>query len=56
VALPVRLDHLVIHVSDWERSNPFYRDVLGAELIEREGGGPQHYRSDGNLLELISYG
>jgi catechol 2,3-dioxygenase-like lactoylglutathione lyase family enzyme len=29
----VRLDHCVIHVSDWGRSNRFYRDVLGAELI-----------------------
>jgi catechol 2,3-dioxygenase-like lactoylglutathione lyase family enzyme len=32
------LDHVVIHVSDWERSNSFYRDVLGAEVIERGGG------------------
>jgi catechol 2,3-dioxygenase-like lactoylglutathione lyase family enzyme len=30
---PIRLDHCVIHVSDWERSNAFYRDVLGAELV-----------------------
>jgi catechol 2,3-dioxygenase-like lactoylglutathione lyase family enzyme/quinol monooxygenase YgiN len=30
----IELDHLVIAVSDWERSNAFYRDVLGAELIE----------------------
>ena len=29
----VRLDHCVIHVSEWGRSNRFYRDVLGAELI-----------------------
>jgi len=28
----------VIHVSDWERSNAFYRDVLGAELV-RAGAG-----------------
>jgi catechol 2,3-dioxygenase-like lactoylglutathione lyase family enzyme len=27
------LDHCVIHVSDWARSNAFYRDVLGAELV-----------------------
>jgi catechol 2,3-dioxygenase-like lactoylglutathione lyase family enzyme len=32
------LDHCVIHVSDWERSNPFYRDVIGAELVRRGGG------------------
>jgi ribonuclease HI/catechol 2,3-dioxygenase-like lactoylglutathione lyase family enzyme len=33
-----RLDHVVIAVSDWERSNTFYGDVLGAEIVEREGG------------------
>ena len=30
----VKLDHCVIHVSDWDRSNAFYRDVLGAELVK----------------------
>jgi catechol 2,3-dioxygenase-like lactoylglutathione lyase family enzyme len=34
----IRLDHCVIHVSDWERSNRFYSDVLGAELV-RVGAG-----------------
>src|SRR6266852_9024412 len=33
MALPITFDHCVVHVSDWERSNAFYRDVLGAELI-----------------------
>jgi catechol 2,3-dioxygenase-like lactoylglutathione lyase family enzyme len=28
-----RLDHCVMHVSDRRRSNAFYRDVLGAELV-----------------------
>jgi catechol 2,3-dioxygenase-like lactoylglutathione lyase family enzyme len=28
----------VIAVSDWERANAFYRDVLGAELVQRGGG------------------
>jgi catechol 2,3-dioxygenase-like lactoylglutathione lyase family enzyme len=27
------LDHCVIAVSDWERSNAFYADVLGAEVV-----------------------
>ena len=36
--LPVKLDHCVIHVSDWERSNAFYRDVMGAELVKRHVG------------------
>ena len=34
----VRIDHVVIAVSDWERSNAFYRDVLGAELVEIDRG------------------
>jgi catechol 2,3-dioxygenase-like lactoylglutathione lyase family enzyme len=34
----VKLDHCVIHVSDWERSNTFYRDVLGIELVPRGTG------------------
>ena len=34
----MKLDHLVIAVSDWERSNAFYRDVLGAELVELDRG------------------
>ena len=38
MALPVKLDHCVIHVSNWERSNAFYRDVMGAELVKREVG------------------
>jgi catechol 2,3-dioxygenase-like lactoylglutathione lyase family enzyme len=33
----VRLDHSVIAVSDWDVSNAFYRDVVGAELVP---GGP----------------
>jgi catechol 2,3-dioxygenase-like lactoylglutathione lyase family enzyme len=31
---PIKLDHCVIHVSNWEQSNAFYRDVLGAELVK----------------------
>lgn len=27
------LDHCVITVSDWTRSNAFYHDVLGAEIV-----------------------
>jgi catechol 2,3-dioxygenase-like lactoylglutathione lyase family enzyme len=33
----VRLDHVVIAVSDFARSGAFYRDVLGAEIVEAEG-------------------
>ena len=38
MAIPTRLDHCVIHVTDWARSNAFYRDVLGAELVARPAG------------------
>lgn len=32
------LDHCVIHVSDWQRSNAFYAAVLGAEVVARGNG------------------
>jgi catechol 2,3-dioxygenase-like lactoylglutathione lyase family enzyme len=34
----LKFDHCVIHVSDWERSNAFYRDVMGAEVVRRGQG------------------
>ncbi|MHB8887011.1 MAG: VOC family protein [Methylovirgula sp.] len=34
----LKLDHCVIHVSDWERSNRFYAAVLGAEILPRQNG------------------
>jgi catechol 2,3-dioxygenase-like lactoylglutathione lyase family enzyme len=33
-----RLDHCVIHVSEWTRSNKFYGEVLGAKLVARPAG------------------
>jgi hypothetical protein len=33
MALDIRLDHSVLAISDWETSNRFYRDVLGAQLV-----------------------
>jgi len=38
MAVPSKLDHCVIHVSEWVRSNAFYRNVMGAELVKREAG------------------
>lgn len=38
LAPAIHLDHCVIHVSDWARSNAFYRDVLQAEIIPRGAG------------------
>ena len=36
--MDIRFDHCVIRVSEWRRSNSFYRDVLGAELIGDPNG------------------
>jgi catechol 2,3-dioxygenase-like lactoylglutathione lyase family enzyme len=36
--MSISLDHCVIHVSDWERSNRFYHEVLQAELVPRGAG------------------
>jgi catechol 2,3-dioxygenase-like lactoylglutathione lyase family enzyme len=33
-----RLDHVVIAVTDWDRSNRFYTEILGAELVPRGEG------------------
>jgi catechol 2,3-dioxygenase-like lactoylglutathione lyase family enzyme len=33
---PVAIDHCVIAVSDWAVSNAFYRNVLGAEIDQRD--------------------
>jgi catechol 2,3-dioxygenase-like lactoylglutathione lyase family enzyme len=41
---PIRLDHVVIAVADWERSNAFYRDVCGAELVRLDEPPPTHWR------------
>jgi len=40
----------VIAVSDWERSNGFYSDVLGAELVARGSGWA--YRFGGQQLNV----
>ncbi len=34
----VALDHVVIAVSEWERANAFYGDVLGATVVPRGAG------------------
>jgi catechol 2,3-dioxygenase-like lactoylglutathione lyase family enzyme len=45
------LDHCVIAVSDWERSNRFYAEVLGAELVELDKGR-YAYRFGGQQLNV----
>jgi catechol 2,3-dioxygenase-like lactoylglutathione lyase family enzyme len=43
------LDHIVIAVSDWDRSNAFYRDVLGAELVELPRGRWAYWLANSQL-------
>ncbi len=38
MSLHLTLDHCVIHVSDWARSNTFYGGVLNAEIVARGSG------------------
>jgi catechol 2,3-dioxygenase-like lactoylglutathione lyase family enzyme len=38
MAVPTKLDHCVIKVTEWERSNKFYTQVMGAELVTRPVG------------------
>jgi catechol 2,3-dioxygenase-like lactoylglutathione lyase family enzyme len=44
------LDHCVIHVSDWERSDHFYTTVLGAEIVDTGKG--HAYRFGNGQLNL----
>jgi catechol 2,3-dioxygenase-like lactoylglutathione lyase family enzyme len=50
MSLPTRFDHCVIRVTNWERSNAFYRDVVGVEIVPRA----QHwaYRFENAQLNL----
>lgn len=41
----IGFDHCVIAVTDWDRSNAFYRDVLGAELVPRGAGWAYRFGS-----------
>ena len=46
------LDHVVIAVSDWERSNAFYRHVLGAEVVELDRGRYAYRLPGGKVLNV----
>ena len=50
MGIPVKLDHCVVHVSNWARSNEFYVKVVGAELVTRPNGFA--YRFGDNQLNL----
>jgi catechol 2,3-dioxygenase-like lactoylglutathione lyase family enzyme len=51
VSYAKRLDHCVIAVSDWEMSNAFYRDVVGAEILD-VGAGRFAYRVGDTQLNV----
>ena len=46
------IDHVVIAVSEWERSNAFYRDVVGAELVGLEDPPRWRYRFGDQQLNV----
>ena len=50
----MRLDHVVIAVTDRGRSDAFYRDALGAEIVERDGRA--FYRIGGQQLNVHAAG
>ncbi|MDE3190613.1 MAG: VOC family protein [Acidobacteriota bacterium] len=47
-----RLDHVVIAVSDFERSNRFYADVLGVEVEAISRGRYAYTLGDGQQLNV----
>jgi catechol 2,3-dioxygenase-like lactoylglutathione lyase family enzyme len=47
-----RLDHAVIAVSDWGRSNAFYRAVLSVEVVEVEYGRVAYVLGGGQRLNV----
>ena len=66
MAAQISFDHCVIHVSDWERSNAFYRDVFGAGIVPVRKGfayrfgnaqlnchGPDHMRTPRAQLPVM---
>jgi catechol 2,3-dioxygenase-like lactoylglutathione lyase family enzyme len=42
----VKFDHCVVHVSNWEHSNAFYRDVLFAEVLPNKTGYVYRFGSE----------
>jgi catechol 2,3-dioxygenase-like lactoylglutathione lyase family enzyme len=48
----IGLDHVVIAVSDWERSNAFYRDVVGADVVSLEDPPRWRYRFGDQQLNV----
>ncbi|MGH7902851.1 MAG: VOC family protein [Candidatus Dormibacteraceae bacterium] len=48
----VRFDHFAIAVSRWEETSAFYRDLLGAEVVEHTPGH-HAFRWAGNQINVV---
>jgi catechol 2,3-dioxygenase-like lactoylglutathione lyase family enzyme len=50
-----RIDHLVLRVRDLDRSEAFYRDLLGCDVVKRRDDlGLRHLRAGASLIDLVS--
>lgn len=55
--MDLELDHVVIHVNDWDASNKFYGHVLGAAVLDNPEGqdnplGAWAYRVGGQQINV----
>jgi catechol 2,3-dioxygenase-like lactoylglutathione lyase family enzyme len=51
--VPTKLDHCVIKVTDWARSNKFYGEVMGAELVQ-SGNSDLCFERNGPIDDVIA--